>query len=896
MVGYTILFDVRRKYKDYFVKINSFMLLSMVASFFSRYASRQTEVQDNALMISVLVFLLVMIIVSLIDKNERNDFEDIALLYVFFFIGIISSNMLIVMGNPVSHIVVMGIIVMLLSYVMLNIPFFENKCIIIKKLMYFFLWLPTVIRVALEVIFFLTEKGRTIQRYSTYLNRVTIVFAIIAILIVFFLRKREKNFKTFGYVGAIVSIASASYIPYKYQYVWSYSSMARIYELGNGSVAMDTVLNGKIPIVDYFSAHAIGDVWTRIIYCLIHNDIKGILVDPYSGLANVIAFVILFYTVKELFSEETSLLYVLFFPGIVTGIKWVSICSASIAMLLFIYRKPSKKSYIIFWITVLLGAFYTYDEGISLGLACILAYVIMMLIQRELSNLKVFVVCGATVGGSTLGLYIVYALTTGISVVERIKEWLSVSVGSSSTWATENYGDPSTFAFLFSYFIVPITAVTIFIAVIVRYMKTKNNGKIVVITVAYALTEIFYITRTIVFHNLAVCSGITGVLLNYVHWTVSLYVLYRFTEKEVNKNKRFIGWTVAMLVVILMEGTIVTSHWPEANSTLISRGIKSSERWELTDSVTKNIGKDRIVYDDESAALVNKFSIIFDSLLEEQQTFIDFANITSMYLLTGRERPCYVGQTPSLLTDIYSQECYLKQVEEYECPLAVLGNTETAYIQQMQGIPHNVRYYKIAEYIYGNYRPLVSFGEFVIWCQKDYYEAYSKKLTDMDISSQGYAMVDYGYDFTMSDTDENGQLTYIYNLSHSYDLNRIPYIWANLDDEEAINNKVLVDLEQIDAYLYKFKGSQGVKSKNGNYIAFECINMSERDVNMNVVFYDSTVDGARSEYYLRIVPGTNQYLIRASQDYFWEAYNIDTVLFGYNDNITIEDVRVLEGD
>ena len=59
---------------------------------------------------------------------------------------------------------------------------------------------------------------------------------------------------------------------------------------------------------------------------------------------------------------------------------------------------------------------------------------------------------------------------------------------------------------------------------------------------------------------------------------------------------------------------------------------------------------------------------------------VDFANITSMYLLTGRERPCYVGQTPSLLTDLYSQECYLRQIEEHDCPLAVLGTTETLVI------------------------------------------------------------------------------------------------------------------------------------------------------------------------------------------------------------------------
>ena len=898
VAGYAFLYDIRKKYKDYFIKINAFLLLSTIASYFSRYASGSTEIIDNPLMFSSLIFLVVLSVISIIDKEEKNEFDDIVMLFLLYIVGIISLNMLVLTGTAVSHIICMGIFVVIFSCAILRISFIKDKYPYLKNLIYIVLWLPAFVRVALEGLYYFTEKGRAIQRYNTYINRATIVFLLLAIVVVsvLSLKKKKVNLKTVGYIGAITSSIIISHFAYSYQYVWSYSSLANIYELGNGSVAMDTILNGKLPIIDYFSAHALGDVWTKIIYCLIHNDIRGVLVNPYGGFTSIIAFIVLYFIVKELFSEELSLLYVLFFPGLVSGIKWVSVCSVSIAMLLLIYRKPIKKTYFLFWILLLIGAFHTYDEGISIGIACILTYLVMMLIEKKFNNIKWFIISGACVGGCTLVLYGVYAIATGIPVISRIKEWLSVSVGSSSSWATANYGDPRTFAFLFSYFIVPITAILLLVMVIVNYVKNRSDGKIVIITIAYALTEILYISRTIVYHNIAVCSGVTGVLLNYIHWTVSLFVLYKISEKKLDQKIGLISWMFAMIVVIIMEGTVVTSRWPTVDSTLISKSIKASEGWELKDSITDNIGKDRIVYDDASAAFVNQFSFIFDTLLDEDQTYVDFANITSMYLLTGRERPCYVGQTPSLLTDLYSQECYLNQIEEYDCPLAVLGTTGTSYIQQMIGIPHNVRYYKIAEYIYNHYRPLVSFGEFVIWCKIDLYDDYRSKLGSIDTSALGYTIVDYGYDFTTLDTDENGNLFYNFRPYHSFDLNMIPYIWANLDDKKAINNDVLADMDTVDANSYKFAGSQELKSEDGNYIAFEGTNTIDSDVNINLVFYDSSNDGAKVEYHFRIVPGTNQYLIRASQDYFWEAYNIDTVLFGSNDAITIQNVRVLEGD
>ena len=149
-----------------------------------------------------------------------------------------------------------------------------------------------------------------------------------------------------------------------------------------------------------------------------------------------------------------------------------------------------------------------------------------------------------------------------------------------------------------------------------------------------------------------------------------------------------------------------------------------------------------MIYSDETKSMVEGFREVFDVLLEEDQTFIDFANLTALYYLTNRVRPCYVGQSPSLLTTETSQKYYINEIEEYDCPLAVIGTVNQSYFQSMAGVPHNIRYYKIAEYIYSNFRPLVKWDEFAIWCKKDVYDDYYEALSGIVNSNNGYEYID----------------------------------------------------------------------------------------------------------------------------------------------------------
>lgn len=897
LIDISILLKYRESYFDTFFKFCSFLTLGTIAAYISRYTANASEINSNPLIMCLLAFFIVLFFIAVLDKNQELTFKDHVWVFLSYMISIATCSLLFHAKKTIIYVAILGAFIVVCAAFFLLTEIGRKILPVFQNYLYLMMWLPVFIRGALEGIYFLTEKGRAIERYYTLITRAALLVALLILVITWLLRRKTIKLQNIGYIGAIVSFTVVSAFPASYQYTFSYSSFANVYELGNGAVAMDTFLNGKLPIIDYFSAHALADVWTKLIYCFIHGDINGILVNPYGGLNSIIACIVLFCIIRQVFDADIAVLFVLLFPGATIGIKFTSICMIAVALLLLVFRNPSVKTYILFWIGVLISAFTTYDEGISLGVACILAYMIGCLLQKEWKPLRKFIICGASVGIIVLVAYILYALLTGIPVIGRIKEWISVSVVSSSSWATANFGDQTSFAFLVSYFIVPMTAVALLIFTIVRYIKTKKNLLLVIFTTAFSLAEILYITRTIVYHNLAVGSGWTGVLLNFIHWTVAAYVLYMNSEHEKSDNTKLLSFMGTMMAVILLEGTAVTHYWPGASSSLINSGFYATESWNLQNGTTCNQGQPRIVYDEETTELVNSFKNVFDALLTDDQTFLDFANVTSMYLLTGRERPCYVGQSPSLLTDLYSQECFLNEISGYDCPLAVVGTTETPYLQQMVGIPHNVRYYKIAEYIYNNYRPLVTFGEFAIWCDKSSYESYKSSLVSKGLAeNEIYTIVDYGYDFTTAYLDENGEMQWSFKPYHSYDLGQTSYIWANYDDYNAINNSEILKLDSGETNTFVFDGSQSCVDANGNYLAFEMTNTSEADISINMVFYDSENEGAKTQYYFIVKPGTNQYLIRVSQDYFWDIFNVDTVAFGSHEALAVDNVRILQGD
>jgi len=893
---FSFLFIYRPTYKNIISNVTFLTLFTITGSYISRYFDNGNEITDSFLVTCIIGCLVILVLISLFDIKSCFDLNDITFLLLLYFSTTISLNLFFSFKRHITGIIISIIFTVIFGALLSFLYQKHNIFHALKRFAYMMMWFPFLCRFFLELLYINVGKGVHVPDYTFCLIISFVFYIIVSIMISLSLK---GDFSIIGYIGTIISISTIGFISSAYQYTWSYEDWAHVYELGNDAVAMDTILFGKLPVLDYFSAHALSDVWTKIIYCICNSDLNGIFADPYAGLSNIISAVILFFLIRELFDKERAVLFVILFPGLITGIKWISLCGITIIFIVKLYKDNNWKSCLLFWFFTLLSAFTIYDEGISLGLACILSYLLVNFVEKKYINIRKFILSGFMVG-LTAGLFgFIYCIFNEINCISRIKEWLSLSLGSNSTWATDVFGESSSFAFVFSYFIVPISAVTILLYTVFQLIKHQKNHILIIFILIYSITELLYISRTIVYHNLTISAGWTGVLLNYVHWTVSCFVLYLVSkEKNPSEEKRFLSWIGIMVITIIIEGVAVTNYFPNDKSSYLSKALYSAEGWDLKDEYQTNYGTDRILPDDSTGTFIAQFNNIFNLLLKENETFLDFANITSLYALTDRVRPSYVGQTPSLLTNIYTQECYLNEISKYECPLVIMGTSKAAYVQQMEGIPHSLRYYKIAEYIYQNYRPMLSIWDFSIWCKNDKYDEYQKKLESSGAYNEGTGeyRIDYGFDMTSSYSDDYGNIQYDFKPYHIYDLNQIPYIWANYDKLNAINNSVLDNPYCEFENLYRFDGSQYLPKENGNYLKIECDNYSDETVSITVLFIDSSQDGYRYQYSFKVIPGSNYYLIRISADNFWYQGNINTIYFETPETISINQISIIEGD
>ncbi len=894
-VFYAFLFHIRSSYKKIHVRFIIMLLCAVAAAWLSKFAADNAGDCARMLIHNLLAFQGILAVLALVDAREQLHFSDVVFYFSGYMIAVVSLNILFRIQQMRVSILIAGILLLCHAALICKTSVGLETKRFLNNLICLLMWTPAVFRLALEGIFLFTEKGKAITAYRTVICLVFLVFAALSVCVAFLLRKRPKSLSSLGYAGVITGLGSLSFFAYTYQHVWPLSSYVNVFEGGNAAVLADSVLHGKLPIIDNFSAHALSDVWAHFIYYFIHSDIKTVFAHPYRNLSALVGVFALFYIVKTLFDRDVALLFVCLFPYNYYSVKIASICLISVAALLHILKKPSFRSYLLFWFVLLVSAFTVYDEGMALGIACIFAY--LLLIWKERKRLKQFLAGGVIVGGASLLCYVTYALLTGIPVIARLREWVSVSLGSNSTWALADFGDPASFAFLLSYLVVPACATVILIATVVSLIKNKKFSVLAAVVIVFAFAELLYIPRTIVFHNLAACFGRNGgILFNYAHWTISLFVLYLCSVKNVSNEKRLLAWVCTFGILIVSEGTFVTGVLPSGSTPIFASAAESSKNWNLHDGTDDNLGKERIVLDEAAVAFQTQFERLFDALLSDQQTFIDFANVTSLYVLTGRPRPFYVAQSPSLLTGLYSQERYLEEISEYDCPLAILGTTQDSYTQQMTDIPHNVRYYKIAEYIYKNYRPLVRTGDFVVWCKKELHSEFAATLDSAAFWEAGYGLVDYGYDAAQKNLDENGTVQFSYLPYHSFSLGMIPYAWANYDEYEARANDVLAVPWETAENSYVFSGSQDVLTPTGNYIKFECFNPSGENIAVTVTLSDSERETIRYEYSFTVLPGSNTYLIRSSQDYFWEAFSIDSVCFSSESPFQTSGLSILEGD
>jgi hypothetical protein len=435
-------------------------------------------------------------------------------------------------------------------------------------------------------------------------------------------------------------------------------------------------------------------------------------------------------------------------------------------------------------------------------------------------------------------------------------------------------------------------------------LKNKSinkNDYSTIILLILGFAYIFNFSRGIVRHNLIEIDQ-----SYYIFIFDSILYIALFIEKVIIKKDIYF---LPILALIMIMFSLSINNIDIKNNALdnsisrfeiisknISKNISKSNGLSYYDKIAiEKIKKTRIIYNNDINT--SYFKELCDLLLDEDDTFLDFANYSFLYSAYNREDPVYVSQSPLQLSGEFTQIQFIKQIEKNinNIPIAILPNEFEDVNSTLDGINNTYRYYLISEFIYEHYYPLIKKDKINIWVLKDKYLEYKNLLNKNDYN-----------DLLIDELSELNDASILVNK-----LYYLPYIWANKDIINANTNttiKVFLKSEKnfsVEGKTFDEVGNIGFDNvyclndmnfnKNSNYISFK-IN-SNYDDNVMLLFgkVEDEIFIDKSMYYFNTVEGVNEYLIRISTDYNWYNDDINSfvVLSKYSN---IAEARVLAGD
>lgn len=569
---------------------------------------------------------------------------------------------------------------------------------------------PIVLCVFLELCNILNQHNIIIR----YKGRMTVILYGIMLLFTGFLywKNKKNHLEEYDWrkVYYPVVLVGCSMVITQLPLQTNISSVDFFETANHGTVISELFRYGKLPIIETFDAHMLTNSLGMILYQLFNQDVMSAIYLGYS-LEPVVVY--LYYRILCLFFTKTeAFLFILLFPiyNEISHLYWFGF----LIILVFVsaYKQKTMKSQLIFWFTCAAMAIYRLDLGYAFILASIMTWGVLLCIERNWADLKRFLFGGAIVGGVGVTGFVGLCLYRGVNPIERLKEFLLLSL-SNLNWSYVKLGDMSRFSFTFCYVFMPVITVIALGALIHRKLVKKAEVEDIQFIVALLLfgAYFFNFSRGIVRHSLAEGHILYVLSLSslFLCLVVSIFV----------KRQRYIIFVGSSFVLIIFNAMLLSPNSIDATTILNSTIEKQVLFEQYENTPTEKV--ERVVLSDHVKECYEDIRYLFDTLLEDNETYLDFINQTLFYSLLEREKPVYVNQSPGLLSGEVTQQQFLNQINSYgdKVVFALLPYQDTYITYDLDEVRNSYRYYLVSEYISNNFVPFLRNDKYAIWCRKD---------------------------------------------------------------------------------------------------------------------------------------------------------------------------------
>ena len=355
------LFFEKKESKYHALQTVTFIsIAAVIVAYFAKYTDASaSDINENSILLLLTTFAISLLVISIIDIRDLITEENIYKFFISNAMCILALKQYMIQTEKGirkvfsfvilnSHILV-PVIFTALVIIIISVPRFRTSIKTFFDSLLLLSWIPFFTRLAIEITY--TKIGLGGGSYN--IRKITLVVSLllaVAILAgaVFIAYKNVTvDFSQAGYLGTLLSLAALVSFT-GYQQVISLGSNANIYELGNHSAAMDSLWYGKLPIVDYFSAHALGDAIPQLISAALNKENLFLYTSSsWNFIFTGLSFVFFYMIIREYLGNPLSIIFLMLFPCSVGGVFITTFCFLPVAASITLIRRKSLKYYFI---------------------------------------------------------------------------------------------------------------------------------------------------------------------------------------------------------------------------------------------------------------------------------------------------------------------------------------------------------------------------------------------------------------------------------------------------------------------------------------------------------------------------------------------------------------------
>jgi hypothetical protein len=870
---YGILSFLFKKYQtfdsdefEFFENFSFSAIPSLIVQYFSRFSYNIFSLYSP--IVPIIILILALYIKYFSKKISFSSFKSIILAALAVnFSGLIILQKLFPQAGLYKNtmgslfIFILWICILCVTAIYIEQKNRENRiiCISLTPLMFS----PLLVSIFLEFTNILNQYNIFIMHKAVFSFLIVIVCILIGSLICFHVSRRNKpylvNVEKYHYLIAIVSLSLFIVQP-----PFSVNASTELFETSNwGSDVVEFLRYGEMPIIENLNVHLLGQDIGGILYGLFNNDHIGAAYFGYD-IFTPLTYVVFFLFFSKITSLSNAFLVTLLFPltGTINFFGYFGIGLIIIIPTIYLLKKESLFSIILFFLTCIILMLYRADLGVMFGFSAVLIIVALLVYEKKWRFIKNLLACGFLIGIMFILLFCILCLLKNISPVVRLHEFIDIMT-SNVSWAYRNIVPGLNFFFHLGYLFCPFALIVSLILFLFKKTSSTKFDRIIIFILAFAF--LFNYQRGIIRHTLVERQW--GILFSTLPLCISL-IIYFFLKKRA----RYLSLCLmSFLILQLLTGSLNLN-----GETLIQRYFNRQMDFSVYEG--KYIKNDRVIFPDQLRKIYEPLKTFFDFTLKDNETYFDYSFDTMLYQLTNRNKPVYLNQSPSQLNGEYSHLAFIKDIEKSRCPYALVKE----YNNGWDGIPLNINHYLVAEYLNKYYMPFYRINNYNIWVRREF-SIEKKKLLDKLIEENNISYGEY--------------IDYKSNIfPHSYNIEHIAWLWGTYDKIKSSNvQKIIVKDISLPSHInYNFSFDlNAIDLSQGNYIELICDSDMDGEVTLN--FSDNLEE--LLSFSFKIFTGNNKhYLIRASCDPLWYSGMIRYI--GLQSNVDLKNVslKLLQGD